>query len=165
MDIGEDVKYALRPFSVSSSLSDSNPNANDSASATPENLKALAAAAISVIVQRQSEESALSGAPIDGIEDINLIKRTYSALVCIYLEAACKDLSSQQFFSYLTAHCGLSDSASNPLCDLLAESKHELRKALSRTADHSYLRRLTGVEWKLDYCVSASDDKDFKELI
>ena len=159
MDIGEDVAGGLRPFASSSS---SSATAHD---ATVSNLQALAEAAIQVILQRLTEESALSSPSLDAIQDIHLIKRTYSALVCIYLEAARRDLSSSQFRTYLTTNCGLADSASTPLCDLLSQHKHDLREALSRTANHSYIRRLIGVDWRLDYCVSASEDKDMKELL
>eukprot|EP01018_Ginkgo_biloba_P010234 Gb_41094 [translate_table: standard] len=147
MEIGEDVTESLR-----------------SSSGNDDNLRALATAAISVIAEHRTEESALSGAPFDAM-DVDFIKRTYSALVCVYLEAAHKDLSTQQLLSYLRADCGLSDSTSTMLCDLFVDSKQELRKVLSRTANHSYLRQVTGVDWKLDYCVSTSEDKDAKELL
>lgn len=156
MEIGEDVTNALELFSS---------NGDGNSSATPENLRSLARAAISVILQHETEEFALSAPPFHEIP-IDLIKQTYSALVCIYLEAARRDLSSHQFLLYLTQVCALSDSASKPLGDLFLENKQELRKLLARTANnHAPLARLTGVDWSLDYCVSASEDKACKELL
>lgn len=156
MEMGEDVPHAFEPFSS---------NRDGNSSATPENLRALARAAISVILQLETEESALS-APLFNEIPVELIKQTYSALVCIYLEASRRDLSSHQFLLYLTQNCALSDSASNPLIDLFLENKQKLRKLLARTANnHAPLARLTGVDWSLDYCVSASEDKAAKELL
>ncbi|GLJ31086.1 hypothetical protein SUGI_0622200 [Cryptomeria japonica] len=147
MDIGEEVRDALRPFS---------------SAASDDKLEALARAAIAVILEEKSEESALSPS-LGG--DIVLIKRSYSALVCIFLEAARTDLSSPHFLAFLTNDCSLPASTAAPLCDLLAQHKPQLRRALLPTANHTYLKRLTGVEWRLDYCVSASQDKGLKELL
>lgn len=155
MEIREDVPGALKPFSC---------NGDDNSSATPENLRAMARAALSVVLQHETEESAFSAPPFHEIP-VDLIKQTYSALVCIYLEAARRDLSSHQFLLYLTQRCALSDPASKPLGDLFMENKQELRKLLCRSAHHSSLARLTGIDWRLDYCVSASEDQACKELL
>jgi len=155
MEIREDVTNALKPFSS---------NGHGDSSATPQNLVAVARAAISVVLQHQTEEPAFSAPSFHEIP-VDLTKQTYSALVCIYLEAARRDLSSHQFLSYLTQRCALSDPVSSPLGDLFLENKQELRKLLARTANHAPLARLTGVDWRLDYCLSASEDKACKELL
>lgn len=149
MDIGQDATYALSLFNLDS---------HD----VP--LEALAMASISVLRGSLTEEAALSGPAFQDL-DIDFIKKTYSALVCLFLEASKNDLSVPEVSAFLKSECGLQDIKVEILCRIFQEHKGDLRGLLSLTANHSYLPQLLGVDWRLDYRVSSSEDRASREFL
>lgn len=154
MEIGEDAVNAL-------SLLISNANASQ--------VGALATAVLSVLLHQHSEEDALSDPALYEELHVDFIKRTYSALVCVFLEAAKNDLSSSDLSAFLTTDCGLlhhqHHASVDALCSAFHEHKGDLRRSLSVTANHTYLPHLLGVDWSLQYCVSSSQDRAVREFL
>eukprot|EP00249_Psilotum_nudum_P025347 c29721_g1_i1 orf=740-1456(-) len=127
-------------------------------------LEALAAASLSVVLGSSPEDTVLVGPAFEDME-VDFIKRTYSGLVCLYLEAAKNDVSSSELSSFLKTECGFSDAKRELLSLVFQERKEELRGLLNLTATHSYLPELLGVDWKLDYCVCSSEDRALRDFV
>lgn len=149
IDVGEDAISALS--AIDSSCDDSH-------------LKALGVAALAVILGLEREDTALVGPAFEEM-DVDFIKRTYSALTCVFLEASKSDLSETEILSFLKSECGFSEGKGAIVSRLFAERKDELRGLLSQTATHSYLPQLEGVEWNLEYCVPSPDNGAVRELL
>lgn len=127
-------------------------------------LEALAHAAVAVLLGTQREDTALVGPVFEQLE-VDLIKRLYSSLVCVFVEAVKNDASSKALMSFLRTECGIPETKGEVLADVFVSKKEELRNLLSRTSIYSGLPRLTGVDWRLDYCVSSSEERAARELL
>ncbi|KAL2651081.1 hypothetical protein R1flu_019209 [Riccia fluitans] len=132
--------------------------------ASDSQFEALGAAAVSVVLGLEREDTALVGPEFEEM-DVDFIKRTYSALVCLFLEAAKNDLSQTEVGLFLRSECGFGEAQGDLLARLFLGKKDELRGLLSQTANHSYLPQLEGVEWRLEYCVPAPDNPSVRELL
>eukprot|EP00250_Pteridium_aquilinum_P005926 c15942_g1_i1 orf=499-1098(-) len=149
LEIGEDAVDALSLLATLADVSQ---------------VEALAMAGLSVLLRQQTEEEALSAPSFQALQ-VHFIKRTFSALVCLFLEAAKNDLSISQLSAFLTTDCGLQDGVVEALCSAFHHHKPDLSRSLSLTANHTYLPRLQGVDWNLHYCISSSQDRAHREFL
>ncbi|KAG6545268.1 hypothetical protein Mapa_013381 [Marchantia paleacea] len=149
IDIGEDAIQAL------SSTVDT---------ASESQVEALGIAALAVILGLEREDTALVCPAFEEM-DVDVIKRTYSALVCLFLEAAKNDRSQSEVVLFLRSECGFAEARGDLIAHLFTGKKDDLRGLLSQTANHSYLPHLEGVEWRLEYCVPAPDNPAVRELL
>ncbi|KAL4203245.1 hypothetical protein AMTRI_Chr01g103060 [Amborella trichopoda] len=109
-------------------------------------LKSVALAAISVLLERETEEVALSNPMFDAIDKI-FIERVYPLLISLFLEASRRDSSS-----FLRTECSLSEQVAEILIHVFEENRAHLRRILSKMADHGSIPRVSGVDWRINHC-------------
>ncbi|CAM6115569.1 unnamed protein product [Calypogeia fissa] len=149
IDVGEDAIHALSAIDTS---------AEDS------HLEALGMAALAVMLGLEKEDTALVGPKFEEM-DVDFIKRTYSALVCVFLEASKNDISQTEILSFLRSECGFTEVRGEIISRLFAERKDDLRGLLAQTGNHSYLTQLESVDCKLEYCMPSPDSGSVRELL
>ncbi|KAJ7548635.1 hypothetical protein O6H91_07G020600 [Diphasiastrum complanatum] len=127
--------------------------------------EALAQAGCSLILDKERSEETYLGPLLDKDTNVELVKDVCSTLACLFLEAAKNDVSLESLALFLRSRCSFLDKKATTIAGIFADRKAELRAHLSATANHSYFYKLSGVEWKLDYCVSSSEDRTLKEFL
>ncbi|XP_024370384.1 uncharacterized protein [Physcomitrium patens] len=120
-------------------------------------IEAFAGAAQSVLLSLQREDAALDGPIFEQIE-VDLIKKLYSALACLFVEAAKSNASEGSLVKFLSGRSGVSESQAEIVARIFVDGKERLRKDLSRTGDFSSISRLKGVDWRLEYRVASGDE-------
>lgn len=125
-------------------------------------VQALAGAVASVLTGAQREDTALD-APVFEQLDVDLIKALYSALACLFAEAARNDTPARSVVEFLLGKCGVAEPQAGIVAEVYADAKERLRKELGRTGGHSSIARLRGVDWRLEYRIVSSEDGDRHE--
>lgn len=121
--------------------------------------RALAEAVVSVLVSEQREDAALD-APVFEALEVDLIKRLYSALACLFVEAAKSDASVKLVAAFLCGQCGLTEARAEVVAVVFGNGKDRLRAELTRTGDYSSISRLTAVDWRLQHRVGKEGERD-----
>ncbi|KAG0581447.1 hypothetical protein KC19_4G252600 [Ceratodon purpureus] len=120
-------------------------------------LQAMAAAVASVLMGLQREHAALDGPIFEQLE-VDLIKSLYSALACLFVEAAKSDASARSLVAFLRGKCGVSEAQAGIVGEVFGDAKERLRKELGRTGDYSSISRVKGVDWRLEYRVGSAEE-------
>jgi hypothetical protein len=115
-------------------------------------VRAVAGAAAAVLVGAQREDAALDGPVVEQME-VDVIKALYSALACVFAEAAKRDASAEALVAFLRGKCGVPEAQAGVVGEVYAGAKERLRRELGRTGEHSSVSRLKGVDWRLEYRV------------
>lgn len=122
-------------------------------------VEAVAKAVVAVLLSVQREDAALGLPVLDALE-VDLIKRLYSALACLFVEAAKSNVSAKAVAAFLCGTCGVAEAQAQVVAGVFGNGKEQLRAELARTGGHySSIARLTGVDWRLQYRV-ASHNRD-----
>lgn len=129
------------------------------ASCSDAEIQALAEAVLSVLLSAQREDAALDAPVFDALE-VDLIKRLYSALACLFVEAAKGDASAKSVASFLCGKCRIMQTRAEVVAGVFLNGKERLRAELARTGDYSSIARLTGVDWRLQYRVAEGGERD-----
>ena len=141
IDVGEECEESLRSI----------------AKCSDGEVQALAGAVASVVVGLQREDAALD-VPIFEQLEVDLIKTLYSALTCLFVEAAKNDASVRSVGAFLRGRCGVPEAQAGVVAEVFGNAKERLRKELGRTGDYSSLSRLKGVDWRLEYRVASVEE-------
>lgn len=120
-------------------------------------LQALAQAVNSVLVDSQREDVALNSPVLEKM-DVDLIKMAYSALVCLFVEAAKNNVSEKSVVTFLWSECGVPEPRGKLVAEIFESKKEALRRVMSRTGNWSSIPRLVGVDWRLEYRVLSSTE-------
>jgi hypothetical protein len=120
-------------------------------------LEALARAVNSVLVDSQREDVALNSPVLEKM-DVDLIKTAYSALVCLFVEAAKNNVSEKSVVMFLWSECGVPEPQGKLVAEVFESKKEALRRVMSRTGNWSSIPRLVGVDWRLEYRVLSSTE-------
>lgn len=127
-------------------------------------IQALAGAVVSVLLSLQREDAALD-APVFEQLEVDVIKQLYSALACLFVEAAKNDASTKSLVVFLCGKCGVSEPQAEVVAGVFGNGKERLRAELGRTGDYSSIAHLKGVDWRLQYRVAEREDEAQRDLL
>lgn len=122
-------------------------------------VEALASAVVAVLSSTQREDEVLDVPVLEALE-VDLIKRLYSALACLFAEASKLDASAITLTTFLSGKCGVPEAQAEVAARVFATGKEQLRAELARTANFSSIDRLSGVDWRLQHRVSDDGTRD-----